>query len=73
MDLRNFTLINLIIEIQVMQSLCFFFSLQALRILLRGNLLQKLIIDLLDVGRSNTMISSKATFDKWIPYLSQTI
>lgn len=66
MDLRNFTLINLIIEIQVMQSPCFF-SLQALRILLRGNLLQKLIIDLLDVGRSNTMISSKATFDKWIP------
>lgn len=66
MDLRNFTLINLIIEIQVMQSL-WFFSLQALRILLRGNLLQKLIIDLLDVGRSNTMISSNATFDKWIP------
>lgn len=72
MDLRNFILINLIIEIQVMQSPCFFSS-QALKILLRGNLIQKLIIDLLDVGRSSTMISSKATFDKWIPYRSPTI
>lgn len=43
-DLRNLTLIKLIIETQVMQSVSFFCT-QPLRITPEGNILQKLIID----------------------------